>query len=160
MNILCRSVFRLYSFFKILLNSSVQNFCVRGGKEAWRILSEPNPWFQCVAWKQEVNKTFFFFRIYLKNSILPKLMSKHFLKKWNHWSERICQSVVCLLEGNDEYVDIFYLVPENGDQALDSLLLFHQVVPEPRCVKDCEPLLVFVPHPISMISTCILSNAV
>ena len=44
------------SFFKILFNSSVQNFCVRGGKEAWRILSEPNPWFQCVAWKQEVSK--------------------------------------------------------------------------------------------------------
>ena len=40
----------------ILLNSSVQNFCVRGGKEAWRILSEPNPWFQCVAWKQEASK--------------------------------------------------------------------------------------------------------
>ena len=65
MKILSRSVLRLYSAFKILLNSDVQNSLVMGGSESPRILSASSPWFQCVA-----------SRIALSQKLLPNIFSK------------------------------------------------------------------------------------
>ena len=87
-------------------------------------------------------------------------MTKHFLKKRNHGSERVSHPVVVLLEGNDEHIYILDFLLEGCYQFLNSFLLLHQLIPKARCVNDSDPPLVPVSKPVSLISSCILSDAV
>ena len=87
-------------------------------------------------------------------------MTKHFLKKRNHGSERVSHPVVVLLEGNDEHIYILDFLVEGCHQFLNNLLLLHQPIPKARNVTDSDPPPVTVPKPVSLISACIGSNAV
>ena len=87
-------------------------------------------------------------------------MTKHFLEQPNHGPESIGHPVVGLFEGDDEDMDIFDFVSESGHQALDGLLLLHQLITKARSINDCESLACSVAHPVSLVRTRPLSDAV
>ena len=72
----------------------------------------------------------------------------------------MCHPVVRLLEGDDEHVDVLDLVPQRGHKVLDGLLLLQQLVPEPRGVDHREPRPRGVAHPVALVSTRLLRDAV
>ena len=74
----------------------------------------------------------------------------------------MCHPVVCLLEGDDEYVHILDLVSQRGHQVLDGLLLLQEPVSKPRGVDDSEqlPSAAGVTQPVALICTRPLGDAV
>ena len=98
----------------------------------------------------------------LQDDIIPKLSTEHFLKQRDHRPEAVGHPVVCLLEGDDEHVDVLDLIPERGHQVLDGLLLLQEPVSKPRGVDDSEqlPTAAGVTQPVALICTRPLSDAV
>ena len=96
----------------------------------------------------------------LQDDIIPELSAKHFLKQRDHRPEGVRHPVVCLLESDDEHVHILDLVSQRGHQVLDGLLLLQQLVPEARGVDDSEPWTCGVTHPVSLVCTGLLGDAV
>merc|ERR1719431_280406 len=96
----------------------------------------------------------------LQNSIPPKLLPKHFLKKGNHGSQGVSHPVVRLLEGYYEDMHKLNFISKGGHQVFYSFLFFHQGISKPRSVNDGDHLCGVVPQPVPLVSTCILGNAV
>ena len=89
-------------------------------------------------------------------------MTKHFLKKKNHGSEKVSHPVVVLLEGNDEHIYILDFLLEGCHQFLNSFLLLHQLIPKARSVNDSDPPLSLCPsqYPVSaQVSLVMLSTS-
>ena len=98
----------------------------------------------------------------LQDHIIPKLSPEHFLKQRDHGPQRVRHPVVCLLEGDDEHVDVLDLVPERRHQVLDGLLLLQEPVSEPRGVDHSEqrPWAAGVAQPVALVSAGPLGDAV
>ena len=96
----------------------------------------------------------------LQDDIIPELSTEHFLKQGYHRPEGVRHPVVCLLEGDDEHVDVLDLVPQRGHQVLDGLLLLEQLVAEAWGVDDSESRPRGVPLPVALVCTSLLRDAV
>ena len=98
----------------------------------------------------------------LEDGVIPELPTEHFLKQRDHRPQGVRHPVVCLLEGDDEHVDVLDLVPERGHQVLDGLLLLQESVSKARGVDHSEqrPRAAGVAQPVALVCTGSLGDAV